>query len=288
MAPEIPIVVISYNRGQYLREAISGYLRQETPTRIVIHDNGSDDTLTLDTLRDLEREGFLVFRAGKIDDPNSLNLVNETVSSVICDQNLPYVVTDCDIDLQTARRDAIALYLELLELRPDVDCVGPMLRIADIPQAYPLFGRVMERHIDQFWHRQPEWIATSIGQVAVLTHKIDTTFAVHRAGTPFRRLKHGLRAYQPFEARHLDWYIEGRLSSAYAATSSPHISHWDDVLAFAEFQDRPVPHQPYYIVDGDVGSLRVLTRYADANPLSVRSTETVREHLPMSLQDAGR
>jgi hypothetical protein len=264
----MPVVVISYNRGGYLRRVIAGYLRQERPLQIVIHDNGSDDPETQSTLFELEREGFSVFRHPKINSADDLCLANKTLEVVLNGRVSPYVVTDCDVDLSIARTDAIDIYLELLDLRPDVECVGPMLRIADIPKRYALFGRVMERHIEQFWHRQPEWISTSVGEVAVLTHAIDTTFAVHRAGTPFRRLKSGLRAYQPFEALHLDWYIEpGRAHNAYAATSSPLISHWDNTEAFAEFHGRPTPEQPYFIVEGDIGRLRVLTRYAADNPV---------------------
>jgi glycosyltransferase involved in cell wall biosynthesis len=263
----MPVVVISFNRGEYLRRVISGYLRQELPLQIVIHDNGSDDPETQDTLLDLEKRGFFVYRKPKINNADDLNLVNDTVEAVLDGRTLPYVVTDCDIDLSIARRDAIQLYLELLSLRPDVECVGPMLRIADIPKRYPLFGRVMESHIDQFWHRQPEWISTSVGEVAVLTHAIDTSFAVHRGGTPFRRLRPGLRAYQPFEALHLDWYIdEGQAHSPYALTSSPLISHWDNAEALAEFQGRTIPEQPFFIVEGDIGKLQVMKRYAVGNP----------------------
>jgi hypothetical protein len=62
----------------------------------------------------------------------------------------PYVVTDCDVDLACTSPHAIAIYLTLLRLIPQAACVGPMLRIEDIPQSYPLFARVMNLHIAQF------------------------------------------------------------------------------------------------------------------------------------------
>ena len=73
---------------------------------------------------------------------------------------------------------------------------------------------MMNRHIEQFWHRQPLWAETSFGRVAYLDAPIDTTMAMHRAGEPFFRLKQSLRVYEPYEAQHLDWYLRsigGRL-----------------------------------------------------------------------------
>lgn len=137
------------------------------------------------------------------------------------------MVTDCDVDLSVTRPDALRIYLELLDVFEDLECVGPMLTIADIPRSYPLFNRVMEKHIAQFWGRQPEWAKVRAGEIAYLRHRIDTTFAVHRAGSTFRRLKEGIRIYHPFEAKHLDWYVGKQDQSGYRATSSPAISHWD-------------------------------------------------------------
>jgi hypothetical protein len=266
MVTDLPIIIISFNRGKYLERVVAGYLEQNIPVRIIIHDNGSDDPETLDILRELERHGHTVVRKYKIKDADDLNSVDETVLATLNGKHLPYAVTDCDIDLSVARNDALQIYIELLAKRRDVDCAGPMLRIADIPQSYPLFGRVMQRHIEQFWHRQPEWISTSVGKVALLTDQIDTTFAVHRAGTPFRRLKPGLRVYQPFEALHLDWYVQDHAHGAYRASSSPSISHWDSAHALLEFKGHPIPQEPYFIVAGEMGSLKVAKRHAMAHP----------------------
>jgi hypothetical protein len=74
----------------------------------------------------------------------------------------------------------------------------------------------------------PNFADTSFGPVAILKAAIDTTFALHRAGEPFRRLKASLRVYEPYEARHLDWYISDAGEDHYARTSSPAIAHWNN------------------------------------------------------------
>ena len=37
---------------------------------------------------------------------------------------------------------------------------------------------------------------------------IDTTFGMYRRGYAFRRLSQGFCAYAPYQARHLDWYLD--------------------------------------------------------------------------------
>ena len=270
MQDVLPIIIISFNRGYYLASVVQAFLNQDIPLRIFIHDNGSDDPGTLDVLQRLERDGHAVRRRSKIRSPDDLNLVDETVSMALNGRNIPYGVTDCDIDLSIARTDALKLYLELLNLCGDVECVGPMLRISDIPKTYPLFGKVMDRHIGQFWREAPEWQATSKGEVAVFRCSIDTTLAVHRAGTPFRRLRTALRVYHPFEALHLDWYNSCDDITTYRVSSSPEISHWDNASATVEALGWPIPTTPYYTVEGRLNAQTVKMRYACANPAEVR------------------
>jgi len=43
----IPVIVISFNRGDLLRRVVASYRRQSVPVEIVVHDNGSDDPATL-------------------------------------------------------------------------------------------------------------------------------------------------------------------------------------------------------------------------------------------------
>jgi hypothetical protein len=264
----VPIFVISYNRGDTLERTIDSYLRLSGAVEVVVHDNGSDDPATLESLQKLRRAGVTVVGAAKIHDKAELNSVSETIRRHFSGTpTSDYVVSDCDVDMSIAAPDAVAIYRELLERSPAAQCVGPMLRIRDIPRDYPLFNQVMNRHIKQFWHRHPQWVQTSAGLIATLDAPIDTTFAVHRAGENFRRLKRGIRVYFPYEARHLDWYRTGAdaASDAYAQTSSAAISHWRNSSAREQNEQVALLHEGFFYVGGDeLGALT--TRRATLSP----------------------
>lgn len=266
--PPLPIVVISYNRADFLLQSIASYRAQTVPVRIVVHDNGSTDPATLAALDELERQGAMVFRRPPIRSADDLNQVDETVQEYSRTQSYagPYAVTDCDIDLSSARPDALELYLDLLDQFPEIECAGPMLRIADVPRSYALFQQAMERHVSQFWHAEPRFVQTRLGRVAVLHCPFDTTLAIHRAGQPFRRLRKGFRVYHPFEARHLDWYIEIGAEDTYRATSSPHISHWNNANYIRQFGDIEERLLTYKVVEEQGGELRVVQRTTADNP----------------------
>jgi len=267
--PFLPVFVISFNRGAFLQTVIASYKKQDVDVEIVVHDNGSTDAETVRILSELSDEGTKIYRYSAISAPEELDCVDLSVQRYREETGYqgPYVVTDCDIDLSETRQDALRTYLELLDRFEEVECVGPMLRIADIPRSYPLFNRVMERHISQFWHRQPEWAAVSAGRIAFLRHAIDTTLAVHRGGSSFRRLKSGLRVYHPFEARHLDWYVTAEDSIDYRVSSSPLISHWDNEAEFAKYGSASDAVFSYRLVEGAMGALRTVTKSTRDNPL---------------------
>src|SRR5690348_7697248 len=128
----IPIFVISFNRGHYLTAVIDSYRAQDVDVDIVIHDNGSTDPATLEILSKLSSDGLRVFRYPPISTPEELDKVDESVRRYTDETGYigPYVVTDCDVDLSQARPDALRTYLEILDRFDDVECVGPMLRIA--------------------------------------------------------------------------------------------------------------------------------------------------------------
>jgi glycosyltransferase involved in cell wall biosynthesis len=256
----LPVFIISFNRGAFLRQVIASYVRQTMPVDIVVHDNGSTDPFTLDVLADLQARGIIVHRRPPIKSARELSRVDRTVGNYFgwFRKRSRYVVTDCDIDLSSARPEALQVYSELLDQFPHAGCVGPMLRIADVPQNYQLFNHVMNRHIGQFWHRQPEWTQTRFGQCAFIKATIDTTFAMHREGSRFRRLKNGLRVYHPFEARHLDWYPDDA-QHAYRQTSSAAISHWNNASQVKLFAHEPLRFDRYNVVE-TAGDGRLVVR----------------------------
>ncbi len=256
--PPIPVFVISYNRAAYLRRILEGYRRLTVPLDIVVHDNGSDDPETVAELERLEGDGITVVRRPKISAPDQLNEVNDSVRAYFerAGRETRYIVTDSDIDLSIAGIDAIEVYSALLDRFPRAECVGPMLRIRDIPADYALYNHVMNRHIAQFWRRTPKRAVIPQGTVAYIKAQIDTSFALHRAGQPFHRLKQGLRVYEPYEALHLDWYPgDADEDRNYAQSSSTEISHWNNARQRDEFSSARLEYDTFNYVEKAGGEL---------------------------------
>ncbi len=256
----IPTFLISFNRGAMLERVIASIRRLNRPTEIIIHDNGSSDATTLAILDKLERTGTRVVRRKAINSADDLNQVNDTVQEFFSNWAEPsrYIVSDGDIDMTISAPETLDVYDELLNAHRQVQSVGPMLKISDIPRSYPLFNRVINRHVEQFWHKQPEWSGTCFGPVAHILTGIDTTFALQRAGEPFHRLKHALRVYEPYEARHLDWYIDRIGGDIYSTTSSAAISHWNNTAELEIHQCLQLEHESYYVVrKNEAGGLEV-------------------------------
>jgi hypothetical protein len=262
----LPVILISYNRGGMLRRVVDAYRRQSVPVDIYVHDNGSDDPLTLDVLLELERDGVTVFRRAPIASPDDLNLVDETVQEIFRTRpQAPYVVSDCDVSLGESSPETLAAYLDMLRAMPDLECVGPMLRIDDVPTSYPLYVPMMNRHVSAFWSAEPRWRVAQGRLVAYQRALIDTTLAVHREGTPFRRLRKGARLYHPYAARHLDWYPEEHESAYRASTDGSTISNWSNPAR--ERGNRQVELERTHfrdVKDTDDGGLTAFTRTVKA------------------------
>jgi hypothetical protein len=262
----MPVFLISFNRGATLRKVVDGLRVLPTSLTIVIHDNGSFDEKTIEILREMEDEGITVYRYGCIENADQLNQVNESVERYFSDWAEPvaYVVSDCDVDISVASDDAIEIYKSLLCHFRKAECVGPMLRIRDIPHVYPLRNRALNRHIEQFWKHEPTLMAFDGRPVAYQEALIDTTFAVHRAGEPFRRLKMGIRLYEPFEALHLDWYCENISTEdqVYATTSHGAISHWNNAAETEIHEAAELEFDHFLYVDEDgMGGLHIVKGY---------------------------
>jgi hypothetical protein len=256
----IPTFLISFNRGAMLERVIGSIKRLNRPTEIIVHDNGSSDPTTLAILDNLEKNGTRVVRREAITSADDLNQVNDTVQEFFANWSEPsrYIVSDGDVDMSVSAPETLDVYDELLNSYRQVESIGPMLKINDIPRTYPLFNQVINRHVEQFWHKQPEWSETSFGPVAFLPTCIDTTFAMQRAGEPYRRLKPALRVYEPYEAQHLDWYIDEIGDGIYSTTSKEGISHWNNKAELEIHQSVQLEHESYFVVHKNpAGSLEL-------------------------------
>jgi hypothetical protein len=241
----IPIFIISFNRLFVLKRSIESY-RQVTGHTLVIHDTGSTYGPLLEYLAELEQEGATVYRGRRpIARPEDLNSVHETVQHWL--ELNPrvnyYVVTDPDVLLEEGCSDIFEFYRVMLEAHK-VDVVGPMLRIDDIPNHYPLKQRVISKHTQIFWHKTPELTLWKSGVVGYQHADIDTTFGMYPRRVRFRRLLSGIRTYRPYWAKHLDWYIDpGNMTEdqkLYLQSASD-VSHWGGPWLRNELEHAQIP-----------------------------------------------
>ncbi len=231
----IPIFVISFNRLGVLKRSIASFRHQSRPIDLVIHDNGSSFEPLLAYLKELEAEGATVIHAGKkVSQQDDLNSIADTVKAYF--ETHPacnYVVTDPDIELAAEAPDMLEMCEFVLRSSRPIDAVAPMLRIDDIPDFYPMKDEVIDRHTKKFWSKTPSSFTWRGQEVKFILSRVDTTFAMHRAGVPFERWVMAIRTYAPYWARHLDWYIDTKNltedQTAYLETAST-VSYWGGPL----------------------------------------------------------
>jgi hypothetical protein len=108
-----------------------------------------------------------------------------------------YVVTDSDLDLSRVPTDLLDLMNDGLDKYPQIIKAGLSLELDDLPEDGLLTEKV-RRWEAAFWRDRLDdqfWLAN-----------VDTTFALHRAGTIWTGVAHALRTDRPYTARHLPWY----------------------------------------------------------------------------------
>lgn len=227
----IPIFIFTCDRIAVLRESLDSFRKIKPMPRFILHDNNSTYPLMLEYLDELEEGGVEVVRTGRsVVSNEDLNRIGETVTDWFSRNDAPYyIVTDPDIALEGGHDDILNAYSFLLQRFPKAEVVGPMLRIDDIPDHYPLKFVAAGRHYYQFWQKEPESIRWKGRRLQYQWAPIDTTFGMYRKGYKFRRLNEGLRVYAPYWARHLDWYIDpanmGDDQRWYMERASK-VSHW--------------------------------------------------------------
>jgi len=257
-----PIFLISYNRSRMLRQAING-IRLQGSYPIIVQDNGSTDPEVHILLKELEEEGVKVHRRPAIHSPDQLINVQQSINEWFSSNpQSDYVVSDCDIDISHFHKDWLRVYRHLLGKYPGLGCVGCMLRVRDVPYSYPARRRMMNRFVEEFWGRKPVIEDLPEGfemrQVAYLRGRIDTTFALHRKGAPFRRMKTCMRVYAPYEGLHLDWYPNYQ---SYHNNRVNGISHWGNPQYKAQFKNDTMRYNQYWDVEVyDEDQLRYVRR----------------------------
>lgn len=203
----IPLFVFSKDRLDCLKKSLASYRHIGTPISIIIHDTGTTYEPTLEYLHSLDREGIYVRWHSHPDPHVPFQAMTETVKWY-CDQYHPpfYVVTDPDIELDRPRPDLLNAYSHLLESIATT-CVGPWLRTDDFPDHYP-FKQYMRDCENSVLRGGDGSLPYGSETIRFKYAPIDTTFAMYRGSFTWHRLNSGLRVYAPFQARHLDWYLD--------------------------------------------------------------------------------
>jgi len=233
----IPIFVISSDRLKALKESIQSYYDCiKTAFEIVIIDFGTSYEPTLEYLRQLRNKDIKIYWNEKISYKGSLNLIDEVIQDYFEDHPVSnYVVTDPDIVLDNVDGDILDVYSYLLKRFHKFIVVGPMLRIDDIPDYYPLKDRLLSKSHESVFHRRRVLtIPYKDKVIRYIIATIDTTFGMRRAGEDFWRHRWGIRTLAPYAARHLDWYLDPENLTEdqkyYINHASRRISTWNNVL----------------------------------------------------------
>jgi len=233
----IPIFIISSNRLTALKESIQSYYDCiKTPFKIVIIDFGTNYEPTLEYLKHLENKKIKVYWSKKISYKGALNNIRPIIQDYFkTHPKSNYVVTDPDIALDNVGGDVLDVYAHLLEKVPHIVVAGPMLRIDDIPDYYPLKDRLLFNSLESVYNRSGVWAIPYKNKVIKYTiARIDTTFGMRRAGEDFWRSRWGARTLPPYVARHLDWYLDPNNLTEdqkyYIRHASRRISTWNNVL----------------------------------------------------------
>jgi len=232
---KIPIFIIVHNHLDILKRSLASYEKFiDHPKQFVFHNTNSQYQPCLDFLKEREAQGDLVYHTNTNRHLSVMNTVREYLSKH--PDVKYYILTDPDIELNNTRDNIVEAFIYLLN-KYSVYSVGPSLKIDDIPDHYPKKQAVLKRHTH--FHESPRIKENFEGQDFETTRAaIDTTFQLIRAinvDKPFHRRfphKHCLRVFEPYDARHLDWYIDPNNMTdcqKYYRENTTSISHWNNL-----------------------------------------------------------
>lgn len=200
----IPIFICTHDRLKCLKGQLESFKQIKTPHEIILIDNQTTFPKTLDYLKQLESDGMRIIWRQQ-NDYDFTRVIDPIVKELDADY---YCVTDPDVDFHEINGDVLEFYQYLHE-KNEVDVVGPMLIINDIPDFYPLKGRAINGYEAKWWKLFPSktwW--KDVEYKWVMAH-IDMTFGMYkRSFLPFHKANDGIRVYPPYAAKHSDWYID--------------------------------------------------------------------------------
>lgn len=199
----------NFNRLSTLQRTVDSYSHLSTEHELVIVDNGSDHPECVALLEELEPRVKKIYRLPACDsmDAAEANFESAIYSEYSKGDAEWFAVSEADICFEGTRHDALDRYIDLALT---TGCaVGPHTRVdVGIPACYPLRSRVLATESRLLYRSSMRW---SWEGVPYSAWPIDTTFHLFPRREDFPRLKmNTLRAGPPFDAMHLDWYLDIR------------------------------------------------------------------------------
>ncbi len=199
----LPVFLPCCDLGTQLERIAAAYRRQSVATELVLIGGGAAGLETQQAIEALQQDGVQV----RVIDPGTPEQQAKSLQHVIqqyfkrWSELQRYAIASGAIDFSNTSPDAFALYDELLDCFPEVEAVGPMLRIQDLPFAHP----ALRSEIAEHWLQERSSCKTSLGTVSVVQASLIGNFALCRADGRHRPPRSGLRVHHPFDARNLAW-----------------------------------------------------------------------------------
>lgn len=232
MNEKIPIFIIVHNHYEILKKSLASYEKFiDCPKQFIFHNTNSEYQPTLDFLKERENKGDLVYHRTSTWHLSVMDTVKDYLHKN--PETKYYVLTDPDIELNGngINNNILQVFMYLLE-KYKAYSVGPSLKIDDIPDYYPKKHLIPARH--NRFHQSPRIQETFEGMPFEITEApIDTTFQLIKSYSTDQSFPHFncIRVFEPYDARHLDWYIDPNNMTdcqKYYSENATHISHWNN------------------------------------------------------------
>lgn len=221
-----------HNHLDILKRSLASYEKFiDYPKRFVFHNTNSQYKPCLDFLKERELQGDLVYHTNINHHLSVINTIRKYLSEHPDAEY--YILTDPDIELNNAKSNLVETFIYLLN-KYNVYSVGTSLKIDDIPDYYPKKQLVLSIPTHKSFHSSPRIQENFQGQDFEITvAPIDTTFQLIRARNIDERFPHAncLRVFEPYDARHLDWYINPNDMTdcqKFYHENATSISHWNN------------------------------------------------------------
>lgn len=228
---KIPIFIIVHNQYEFLKKAVESYEKYiKTPIEIIFHNVCSTYFETINYLNTKQSEGYIVYYSEVNNHHTVINSIKDYISK---NPDCEYIVmTDADIELNNVNGDILEFYINLLHKLNKLS-VGPMLKIDDIPDEYYNKKVAIYGHTIGFWSKPQKTILFKNKEYKYIECATDTTFQLFSAKNIPKQFPHvnSIRTLEPYDARHLDWYINpNNLSPCqlYYLNNTSNISHWNN------------------------------------------------------------